>query len=171
MLYEVITEWIDCKNQQMATYTNIAPGKYIFQVQVSPFSTNSENSTDLEINIAPAFWMTAWFKIVLTSLLLLMLLVLYRLRVKQIKQRNKWLSIKVEEQTSELRKQNTTIVEISQKLHEADQSKLQFFTNISHEFRTPLTLILGQIETLQSESKSSIKSIKSNAHRLLRLVT
>ncbi len=163
-------EWIDCKNQQMATYTNIAPGKYIFQVQVSPFSTNSENSTDLEINIAPAFWMTAWFKIVLTSLLLLMLLVLYRLRVKQIKQRNKWLSIKVEEQTSELRKQNTTIVEISQKLHEADQSKLQFFTNISHEFRTPLTLILGQIETLQSESKSSIKSIKSNAHRLLRLV-
>ena len=58
---------------------------------------------------------------------------------------------------------------------QTEDSKSQFFTNISHEFRTPLTLILGPLEDLISEIKDEsqlkkLKSIRSNSHRLLELV-
>jgi signal transduction histidine kinase/DNA-binding response OmpR family regulator len=72
--------------------------------------------------------------------------------------------------------QKQEIESISNKLHEADQAKLKFFTNISHEFRTPLTLILGPIKKLikedtVSESKVSLyKIIQRNTYQLYNLI-
>lgn len=63
----------------------------------------------------------------------------------------------------------------NKKLQELDQMKSKFFTNISHEFRTPLTLILGPVDNLldqkpSEESEVSLQIIKRNAHRLLELI-
>ena len=60
-------------------------------------------------------------------------------------------------------------------MHEVDQMKSRFFANISHEFRTPLTLILGPSEDIldksnESETKNSVGIIKRNAARLYDLV-
>ena len=84
---------------------------------------------------------------------------------------------KLETKSQEILEQRDTIAAIAEKVEVATQEKLKFFTNISHEFKTPLTLIMGPIEELMTkgtESKSNatenLSLIQKNAIRLLRLV-
>lgn len=163
-------EWMNDNGSRMATYTKLPPGNYTFQLEVAPFHNQFGHLIELNVKIVPPFWMTTWFKMVVVAFLILLVGGLFRLRIKQVQQRNIWLQKKVDEQTKELREQNRKIVEMSDQLHEADQSKLRFFTNISHEFRTPLTLILGHLDHLSSDSKLAVKSIRRNATRLLKLI-
>lgn len=85
---------------------------------------------------------------------------------------NKRLEIK----TQEISAQKDTIAEMAAKAELATQEKLKFFTNISHEFKTPLTLIMAPVEELTSKSidprgvKENLGMIRKNAVRLLRLV-
>jgi signal transduction histidine kinase/DNA-binding response OmpR family regulator len=76
-----------------------------------------------------------------------------------------------------LEEQKNQLVSLSQQLEEATHAKLVFFTNISHEFRTPLALILGPVETLQasenlsSEQKNLLDIIRRNSNSLLNLIS
>jgi signal transduction histidine kinase/DNA-binding response OmpR family regulator len=83
----------------------------------------------------------------------------------------------LELKNQEIMSQRNTIAEMAEKAERATQEKLKFFTNISHEFKTPLTLILGPIEELlskggeiKSNAKENLQLIRKNAIRLLRLV-
>ncbi|MDO9255685.1 MAG: two-component regulator propeller domain-containing protein [Bacteroidales bacterium] len=82
----------------------------------------------------------------------------------------------LEKQKNKISEQRQKEQELAEKLHEADQLKLRFFTNISHEFRTPLTLILGPINKLLSsfgthhEFDELGKIIQRNTIRLLNLI-
>lgn len=81
----------------------------------------------------------------------------------------------LEQKTAEALAHEQLIVGISEKLETATRSKVDFFTNISHEFRTPLTLILAHIEGLLAmggsrELKNDLGMVRKNALRLLRLV-
>lgn len=82
----------------------------------------------------------------------------------------------LEEQTDYLMKQTNLLIEKEQQLKEATQAKLTFFTNVSHDFRTPLTLIEGPIDQLMADSTQSslnrqlLLMMKRNVHILLRLV-
>ncbi len=84
----------------------------------------------------------------------------------------------LKDQNDELEKQKEEIQAMAKKLHEADELKLRFFTNISHEFRTPLTLILGPTETLLGKDtysdtlkvKEALTLIYKNEKRLFRLI-
>lgn len=71
-----------------------------------------------------------------------------------------------------LKEQKLEIENMAKKVHEADQAKLQFFTNISHEFKTPLTLIIGVAEKLKAELKNNkqLCAIRKNSLKLLQLV-
>lgn len=84
---------------------------------------------------------------------------------------------RLEVKSREILEQKDTIAKIAEKAELATQEKLKFFTNISHEFKTPLTLILGPIEELidngqesKTHSNENLSLIKKNAMRLLRLV-
>ncbi|HKJ42787.1 MAG TPA: substrate-binding domain-containing protein [Sunxiuqinia sp.] len=85
-------------------------------------------------------------------------------------------NVEIERQNEAIRKQRDQLVEISNQLEEATQAKLRFFTNISHEFRTPLTLITGPLENLMQsksfspEQQRQFKLMHRNTLRLLRLV-
>ena len=78
---------------------------------------------------------------------------------------------KIQEQIQKLEAQNNQLVDLTKQLEEATQAKLVFFTNISHEFRTPLTLILGSTDlmlessNLQNEDKRSLYMIKKNGRK------
>ncbi|TLX74932.1 response regulator [Labilibacter sediminis] len=158
-------------NNRKITYTNVKPGKYTFLLAVSNDEQNWTKPKSIDIIIHPPYWQTGWFKFLIAGILVILLGGLYQLRTINIKRRNKLLKQTVDHQTLDLRIKNQKIQEISDKLHEADQAKLQFFTNISHEFRTPLTLILGYMDELIHVSPNkATKAIKSNAKRLLRLV-
>ncbi len=84
----------------------------------------------------------------------------------------------LKEQNNVLEKQKDEIETMASKLHAADELKLRFFTNISHEFRTPLTLILGPTESLLERDsyadtqkvKESLTLIYKNEKRLFRLI-
>jgi DNA-binding response OmpR family regulator len=79
-------------------------------------------------------------------------------------------------QNQEILDHQAQIVEMSEKAKAANEAKVNFFTNISHEFRTPLTLILGPLEELLANSKNNYSTsqtlglIQKNVMRLLRLI-
>lgn len=83
----------------------------------------------------------------------------------------------IKRQAEELREQKEQLLSISKQLEEATQAKLVFFTNISHEFKTPLSLILGPVESLLAdghlteEQYELLTLIKKNSNRLLYLIS
>ena len=91
--------------------------------------------------------------------------------------RNKRITKKLQLQNEEISRQSRQLIEVSAKAEEAHQARLNFFTNISHEFRTPLTLIfapLGELianTRIQQETKQSLQLIQRNVMRLYRLVS
>jgi signal transduction histidine kinase/ligand-binding sensor domain-containing protein/DNA-binding response OmpR family regulator len=154
-------EWIytDGKTRK-ATYTNLDPGKYTFRVLASNNDGYwNTNGASLTIIIQPPFWRTN-FAIILYILTIAGILLLLRAFIIE-KERIKY---KVHQQKLE-----------SEKQHEIDNQKLKIITNISHEFKTPLTLILAALENVQRDSRLSNQKINyqvifRNAKRLLNLV-
>ncbi|WP_164974249.1 hybrid sensor histidine kinase/response regulator transcription factor [Filimonas effusa] len=146
-------DWNYVGNERKATYTNLDPGTYTFHVKASNSDGSWNNKeTTITIIIHPPFWKTWWF-------LLLVFAILFYTSYRILAFRR-----------------NAELKKISEKKREeVHQLKLQFFTNISHEFRTPLTLILGPLEKLIREEQSatqlhSYKLMQKNAYRLLDLV-
>lgn len=146
-------DWINIGNSRQAFYTNLDPGTYTFRVRASNNDNVwNENGTAIKVIISPPFWASWWFRIAAIAILLyLTYLALNFKRNLEIR--------KLEEEKRE----------------EIHQTQLQFFTNISHEFRTPLSLILGPIERLLKEDtqesfQSYYNTIHRNANRLLKLI-
>jgi len=89
---------------------------------------------------------------------------------------NRKINKALEKKNLEILEQRNQLVEMSARAQAATEAKLNFFTNISHEFRTPLTLILSPVEDMMANEKlnlvagKSLKLIQKNAFRLLKLV-
>ncbi|WP_169513346.1 hybrid sensor histidine kinase/response regulator transcription factor [Flexithrix dorotheae] len=185
MLQGYDDRWIYANNEnRSAAFTNVPPGVYTLKINTSLSDGEwGKVEKQLVITITPPFWEETWFRILLAGVVIVMLISFYYYRLSQIKKLNVYLKNQVEIQTARLKDQNKRIVKqkdemvsITQKLHETDQAKLNIFTTISHEFRTPLTLILGHLDMLIHAGKGnkiqqkSIGVIKGNAQRLLRMV-
>ena len=142
-------------------YANLEPGTYEFSVKGS---NNDGVWTDenlvFRFVILPPWWLTYWAKAGYVLVFILLVLLLRRLVIIRI-------NLKNEIQIERLRAEN---------IEEVNRAKLDFFTHISHEFRTPLTLIAGPLEKLQegyalnSRAKHQVSIIRRNTDRLLRLV-
>jgi signal transduction histidine kinase/ligand-binding sensor domain-containing protein/DNA-binding response OmpR family regulator len=143
-------------DNRRATYTNLKPGKYLFEIRATD-NDRSSTAKQLSVIITPPWWSTLWFRIIYISVIVLMIYAVYHHIRSRIRHRHEL--IKLEHQ---------------EKMNEA---KLSFYTNFSHEIRTPLTLIAGPLEKLMAESKENRSLMKNfqiiwkNTHRLLRLVT
>ncbi|MFD1144804.1 two-component regulator propeller domain-containing protein [Larkinella insperata] len=154
-------EWItSLDGSQRATYTNLDPGNYVFRVKASNNDgVWNQAGTDLKITILPPLWRTKW---AISGYVLLTVLLLYLSR-KAIQRR--------ERRKFEHRQQQQE----AQRMHELDQMKINFFTNVSHEFRTPLTLILAPLESRLNKApdgpeQKQFQLMYRNAKRLLNLV-
>lgn len=153
-------DWIYSGNVRTATFTNLPPGEYIFRVKASNNDgVWNEAGIALTLIIKPPWWNTWWSYIIYGLILLTGLYLLRRYELNRLKLKNQ---LKLEKITTD-------------SLRNLDQLKSQFFANISHEFRTPLTLILGQIESVMSSSveaknKEKLQVANRNARRLLTLI-
>ena len=146
-------------NQRYAYYTKLSPGTYLFNLQ----STNndglwSDEKVYLTIIISPPLWAsTLAYIIYFVAAMFTIFLIIY-FKVMKVQEKH-------QQQLKEVE---------YKKQKELDELKLRFFTNISHEFRTPLTLILGPLaRILETERNNPYKEshlmIFRNASRLLQL--
>lgn len=155
-------EWVQAGKNNRAVYTNIDPGTYNFKV----IASNNDNiwntvGQTIKIVVKPPYWKTKFAFIVYFVVLILGLLLFRRIVISRIKQDNLLENERLEKK----------------RIEEINQMKLRFFTNISHEFRTPLTLISGPIDKLRSNKEISDKELHylvelmhKNVRRLQRLI-
>lgn len=148
-------------SKRVATYSNLSPGDYVFKVKAS----NSDavwtaNPTELHINVAPAIWASTYAYMLYTALALAMLYAAYYYITRYTRLKSKLAYEAI----------------LHEKERELHESKVQFFTNISHEIKTPLSLILSPIQQLKSwrrddqKMQDQLKTMESNGNRLLKTV-
>ncbi|MEE9572134.1 MAG: ATP-binding protein, partial [Candidatus Neomarinimicrobiota bacterium] len=147
-------------SRRYATYTNLDPGDYIFKVKRANINGNwNEAFVSIIINIHPPWWKTIWAYLLYAFLFIGSSLLLWGLQIRRIHIRHDIEMSKFE----------------AKKLHEIDEMKSTFFANISHEFRTPLTLILDPVKELMNTEKDTgkkeeLKRVHRNADMLYGLV-
>ncbi len=154
-------DWISTGNGNVAHYTNLPPNDYEFQVISSNYDgVWNTTPTTYRFTILKPWYATNLAKVLYAVLLLLFGFYFY----KYLKWR--W----------EIKNQLFLEHEETKRLKKLDEFKTKLYTNISHEFRTPLTLISGPIENqlakpeLSKKDKKELSVVKQNADRLLNLV-
>ncbi|MFW6275880.1 MAG: response regulator, partial [bacterium] len=161
-------DWNYIGTRRYASYTNVPPGYYVFRVIASNNDGIwNETGRQLKINIKPPWWKTSGAYIAYIAIILISIYLITRIALMR------------EQMKSELRLQQVEFEKkqaLLEKEHEVDQMKIQFLTNIAHEFRTPLTLVISPVNDILSSMKISpeatghLELVKKNAHRLLRLI-
>lgn len=147
-------DWNPVSRNSMATYRNVPPGTYHFKVKgCNSFGVWSDKETTLEVLILPPWWKSGKAVVLYFIVSVIIIFFVSKLMIK-------------------MHRLNTA-VEVEKQLTEY---KLRFFTNISHEFRTPLTIIRGTIEDLESQEKvaplinKQLTLLTKSSNRLLRLI-
>lgn len=144
--------WIEVGGEKIARFPNLPPGDYTFEVLASnPDGKWGENSGTLRIVVLSPWWWTWWSIMLYVIFLVGGTYYIYQYQL------------------------NKRLIEAEAlRLQELDEVKNKFYTNITHEFRTPLTIILGMTEKIKQNPKiwynEGLEMIKRNSHRLLQLV-
>lgn len=154
-------EWNCIGSNHTASYTNIDPGHYVFMVKAAnQDGVWTETPIQLKINIQQVFWKTWWAFAIYFSIVFIIIYAGVKFRIERLKIKNQLLLERLAREQE----------------HELSESKTQFFTNISHEFRTPLSLVMMPLESLittenlPAQFSERIATAYKNAGRMMRLV-
>ncbi|HFA48718.1 MAG TPA: response regulator [Bacteroidetes bacterium] len=170
------TGWIKIGNRRFISFTNLSPGKYELKVK----GTNhdgvwnekdgvwSDKVASVKIKIRPPFYWNLWAWIIYGISILSGFYWFYNFRLTLKLKHAESIRIKDLELAENARIKDLEHAE-NIRLKELDETKSRIFTNISHEFRSPLTIIMGMIENLKGDEKSK-KSIQQESENLLTLI-
>jgi signal transduction histidine kinase/ligand-binding sensor domain-containing protein/DNA-binding response OmpR family regulator len=154
-------DWNYVDKQRIATYRYLQPGNYVFKVKASlDANTWDDKYTSIRITILPPLWRTPLAYVLYFFCFGILGLAVYNVRKKQRRLRDRLTVVKAQR-----RKERQLVKE-----------KLSFFTEVSHEFRTPLTLMLGPLEEMINHEGSitptgkKLKMVYRNANKLLNLI-
>lgn len=157
----VDSDWNYVGNNKSVTYVNLSPGKYLFKVKASNNDGLwNETGAEIEIEILPPFWLSLPAKIIYLALLLAFAyaLISYYWKKNVKRQQQQLEAFKTEQETL------------------AFKSKIDFFTTIAHEVRTPLSLITAPLEEVinthegSNDTKQNLSIIEKNCDRLTVLI-
>lgn len=153
-------DWINLKANRKVYFTNLAAGTYVFRVKASNgIGVWSDKETKLTITVMPPLWLSTPAYVVYFVLIVLLAYTLFRFYHDLMKERSK---------------RNLEMLE-HEKEKEMYQSKIDFFVNVAHEIKTPLTLIKAPLEKIVEKVGDSpmfgnnLKILESNTDRLITL--
>lgn len=154
-------DWNYIGNKKSATYTNLDAGEYLFKVKASnSYGVWNENGASVKVNILPAPWETWWAYLIYVIVLISILFFIRKYTLIRIHEKNELKQERLEKE----------------RMEEINQMKLRLFTNISHDFRTPLTLIIGPLERMLNQKigddfiQKQHEVMYRNASALLQLI-
>ncbi len=143
-------DWTFIKSNRKVYFTNLSPGRYVFRLKAAANGSWSKTEKQLLIRILPPFWESVWAYLLYTALAAALLYYL----------------VSSYHRKTQIRKEK-----------EIYEAKIEFFTNVAHEIRTPLTLIKGPVENLLEktdalpEIREDVAMMNRNTNRLIALVT
>lgn len=182
--------------QHAARYTNLSPGSYTLRIRHAVGAGNWSEERRLGVTVVPYFWRTTWFITLAAGLCAAAVVAAFRLRMRSLETQRRTLRQQVRERTmeletqksileekraelektnAELTRQKESILEMTSKIQRLSVDKLQFFTSVSHELRSPLTLIMGPVRrakklTKMPEVTAQLDLVERNAESLLETV-
>ena len=152
--------WISLKNNRKIFYTKLPPGKYTFKVKGSNSEGRWNNKvTQLSIIITPPYWATTWAYLLYTIIITGIVFIIFWYYHLALTEKNR---------------HKIDVLEIN-KEREIYNAKIEFFTNVAHEIRTPLTLIKMPLDKLISkqsddpDTQESLNMMRKNTNRLIDL--
>ncbi len=183
--------WSPYHLENYHTFLNLSPGKYQLDLRVRDLDFNAAlEPASVQFHVMPPLWRQPLFLtlLALAFAVIAFLEIRILLRDRRLRLLNDELSDHTEQlenyshtleaQKRQIEEQRDQLSDMVQKVNELSHMRLRLFANISHEFRTPLTLILGPAEKLLDKTKrlktndrdKLSRIIQRNAHRLLRLI-
>ena len=171
--------WVESGSRREAIFTNIPSGNYVFEVTSSYDGSDYSSVTSFKINKEPKLTERWWLWVLVVVLGLFIIYGILKWRVHQLRLQQLHLEKEVASRTRDLEAEKRITEVQKEKLLQLDHEKSRFFANVSHEFRTPLTLILSPLRDLQNSAsannlsqnaKNQISTGLKNATRLMRLV-
>ena len=161
-------DWATWQKKTEKNYTNLDPGNYTLRVQAKNIFGTLSREDSFSFTIQPPWYMTWWAFLlyVAAGLAAVFLVVAWRSRLLVIEKRK--LEKIIGQRTREIKRKNA-------QLEEMDRIKARFFANITHEFRTPLTLIMAPLEKMLAEKRlepyaGDLRLMAQNSRRLLNLI-
>ncbi|WP_448567211.1 hybrid sensor histidine kinase/response regulator transcription factor [Thalassotalea ganghwensis] len=169
-------QWIAAdKRNPTATFTNLVDGDYKLTIKSVDQTSKKVSSKSISIKVPTPWWKGSLFISLCGLTLITIIWGLFHLRTYQLQARNQELSEAIKRQTKSLREQNAAINLKQQKIEALLSEKLRLFTRITHELKTPLTLIRSPIERLIKKSNDQqdirlLQLVSKNTKKLQRLI-